>query len=133
MNNRHVLFAGVLLAAAAMLVSCGNTSRSNKAIASTQVTDDTAPASVVYFTREITPESLVKVYEALGREATGRVAVKISTGEMGGHNYLKPELIAPLLKKVNGTLVECNTAYIASKLRIVDGIALFLSIPSRAV
>ena len=115
MNNRHILFAGVLMAAAAMLVSCGNTSRSNKAIVPTQVTDDAAPASVVYFTREITPESLVKVYEALGREATGRVAVKISTGEMGGHNYLKPELIAPLIKKVNGTIVECNTAYGGSR------------------
>ena len=115
MNSKHIFLFSVLCAAAAALVSCGNTSRSNKAIASTQVTDDAAPASVVYFTREITPESLVKVYEALGREATGRVAVKISTGEMGGHNYLKPELIAPLIKKVNGTIVECNTAYGGSR------------------
>ena len=44
----------------------------------------------VYFTKEITPESLVKIYEALGVEATGKVGVKISTGEAGGHNYLKP-------------------------------------------
>ena len=65
----------------------------------------------VYFTSEITPESLVKIYEALGREATGRVAVKISTGEPGGHNYLKPELISKLVDKVGGTIVECNTAY----------------------
>jgi uncharacterized Fe-S center protein len=65
----------------------------------------------VYFTSEITPESLVKIYEALGREATGKVAVKISTGEPGGHNYLKPELIKGLVDKVKGTIVECNTAY----------------------
>lgn len=67
--------------------------------------------SKVYVTREITPESLVRIYKALGVEATGRVAVKISTGEPGGHNYLKPELIEQLVKTVNGTIVECNTAY----------------------
>ena len=66
---------------------------------------------VVYMTKEISPEALVRIYEALGRTAEGRVAVKISTGEAGGHNYLKPELIASLVQKVNGTIVECNTAY----------------------
>lgn len=65
----------------------------------------------VYMTKEITPESLVKIYQALGVEAKGNVAVKISTGEPGGHNYLKPELIKDLVQKVNGTIVECNTAY----------------------
>ena len=65
----------------------------------------------VYFTSEITPESLVKIYEYLGVEATGKVGVKISTGELGGHNYLKPELIKDLVNKVNGTIVDCNTAY----------------------
>ena len=65
----------------------------------------------VYFIKEITPENLVKVYEALGRKAEGKVAVKLSTGEPGGHNFLQPVLIAPLVKKVNGTIVECNTAY----------------------
>lgn len=67
--------------------------------------------SKVYMTKEITPESLVRIYEALGRQAHGRVAVKISTGEAGGHNYLKPELIKELVGKVDGTIVECNTAY----------------------
>ena len=67
--------------------------------------------SKVYFTKEITPEALVKIYKALGVEATGRVAVKISTGEPGGHNYLKPTLIRDLVKEVDGTIVECNTAY----------------------
>ena len=61
--------------------------------------------SKVYFTKEITPESLVKVYKALGVEPTGRVAVKISTGEPGGHNYLKPTLIRNLVDEVKGTIV----------------------------
>lgn len=65
----------------------------------------------VYFTKEITPQALVKIYEALGVKAHGRVAVKISTGEAGGHNYLKPTLIRDLVDKVNGTIVECNAAY----------------------
>lgn len=65
----------------------------------------------VYFIKEISSENLVKIYEALGREATGKVAVKISTGEPGGHNFLQPALIAPLVQKVDGTIVECNTAY----------------------
>ncbi|MCF0194432.1 MAG: DUF362 domain-containing protein [Bacteroidaceae bacterium] len=65
----------------------------------------------VYFTREITLEALVKVYEALGVEAQGRVCVKISTGEGGNTHYLKPTLIRNLVDKVNGTIVECCTAY----------------------
>ena len=65
----------------------------------------------VYFTKTITPESLVKIYEALGRELHGKTAVKISTGEPGGHNFLQPSLIAPLVQKLQGTIVECNTAY----------------------
>ena len=67
--------------------------------------------SKVYFTKEITPESLVKIYEALGVEATGKVGIKISTGEAGGHNYLKPELIKTLVNKLNANILECNTAY----------------------
>lgn len=65
----------------------------------------------VYMFTKISPENLVKIYEALGREATGKVAVKLSTGEPGGHNFLQPALIKDLVKKVNGTIVECNTAY----------------------
>ena len=67
--------------------------------------------STVYLTREITPESLVNIYKALGVEAKGRVAVKISTGEGSNPNYLKPELIKDLVLEVDGTIVECNTAY----------------------
>ncbi len=67
--------------------------------------------SKVYFTKEITPESLIKMYETLGIELKGKVAVKLSTGEPGGHHFLNPNLIKDLVHKVNGTIVECNTAY----------------------
>ena len=67
--------------------------------------------SKVYVTREISPESLVRIYKALGVPAQGRVAVKISTGEAGNPNYLRPTLIKDLVYEVNGTIVECNTAY----------------------
>ena len=65
----------------------------------------------VYFTKEITPESLVKIYETLGWNPTGKVGVKISTGEPPRSNYLRAELIGDLVKKVDGTIIECNTAY----------------------
>ena len=65
----------------------------------------------VYFTEEITPEALQRIYHALGVSLKGKVAVKISTGEPGGHNFLQPALIAPLVKELSGTIVECNTAY----------------------
>ena len=65
----------------------------------------------VYFTKDITPESLVNIYNKLGVELTGKVGIKISTGEPGGNNYLKPELIKDLVNKLNGTIIECNTAY----------------------
>ena len=72
--------------------------------------DETGKATV-YMTTEISPEALVKIYKALGHEATGRVAVKISTGEGGNTHYLKPDLIRNLVEEVNGTIVECCTAY----------------------
>lgn len=67
--------------------------------------------SVVYFTKEITPESLIRIYKALGVSLKGKIAVKISTGEPGGHNFLQPALIEPLVNRLDGTIVECNTAY----------------------
>lgn len=74
--------------------------------------DVTAAPAKVYMTRDISPAGLKAVYEALGRPAEGRkVAVKISTGEPGGNNYLKPALIGDLVREVKGTIVECNTAY----------------------
>ena len=71
--------------------------------------------STVYFTSEITPESLVKIFHALGVEPKGRVAVKISTGESAQSNHLRPEFIKNLVEDVDGTLVECNTAYWGSR------------------
>ena len=65
----------------------------------------------VYFTKEITPESLIRIYQALGKELKGKVGVKISTGEPGGHNYLHPELIGDLVHLLDGTIIECCTAY----------------------
>ncbi len=68
--------------------------------------------SKVFMTRDISPESLVKIFETLGRPSQGkRVAVKISTGEAGNPNYLSPDLIRNLVDTVHGTIVECNTAY----------------------
>lgn len=67
--------------------------------------------SIVYFTKEINKDSLVKIYEKLGVELKGRVAVKLSSGEPGGHNFLSPSLIKDLVQKLDGTIVECCTAY----------------------
>ncbi|MCM1176117.1 MAG: DUF362 domain-containing protein [Bacteroides sp.] len=87
---------------------CGNARNSKKQVSS-EVPEAAAP--VVYMFKEISSGNLVKIYEALGREATGKVAVKLSTGEPGGHNFLQPSLIRELVERVNGTIVECNTAY----------------------
>ena len=76
--------------------------------------------SKVFFTKEITPENLIKIYDALGTELTGKVAVKLSTGEAGGHYYLNPKLIKDLVHKVNGTIVECNTAYAGKRNKTKD-------------
>lgn len=65
----------------------------------------------VYFTKELTPESVVKMYEVLNKELPGRVAVKVHSGEQGNQNYLKPLFMSQIVKRVNGTIVECNTAY----------------------
>lgn len=65
----------------------------------------------VYFTKEITPEAVIKMYKALGKELPGKVAVKVHSGEKGNQNYLRPEFMRPMVEAVNGTIVECNTAY----------------------
>ncbi len=72
-------------------------------------------APVVYMTKDITPEALVEIYDKLNFNAEGNVAVKMSTGEPPASNYLRPELIGSLVKKVDGTIVECNTAYGGSR------------------
>ena len=79
-------------------------------------TPKTAPAEpVVYFTSDISAEGLVRLYQQLGWQPTGKVAVKISTGEPPASNYLRPELIGDLVRLVDGTIVECNTAYGGSR------------------
>ncbi len=65
----------------------------------------------VYFTSEITPEAVIRMYEALGRALSGNVAVKLHSGEKGNQNYLRPEFVKPMVEYVGGTVVECNTAY----------------------
>ena len=67
--------------------------------------------SKVYFTKEITPENIVKMYDVLGIKLPGKVAVKLHSGEQGNQNYLKPEFVKPMIEHINGTVVECNTAY----------------------
>ena len=74
----------------------------------------------VYFTKEITPESLVKIFKAVGYDLKGNVGVKISTGEPGGHNYLKPELIKDIVEYLNGTIVENCTAYGGKRQKLED-------------
>ncbi|MBS5863147.1 MAG: DUF362 domain-containing protein [Clostridium sp.] len=65
----------------------------------------------VYFTKEITPESVIKMYETLGKELPGKVAVKLHSGEQGNQNYIRPEFVKAIVERVNGTVVECNAAY----------------------
>ena len=74
--------------------------------------------SKVLFTKEISTSGLVKIYEALGKKLNGKVAVKLHSGEEGNQNYLRPEFVRELIHRVNGTVVECNTAYIGASIAI---------------
>ena len=65
----------------------------------------------VYFTSKVTPKDMIEIYEKLGVKLTGKVAVKLHSGEKGNQNYLRPEFVKEIVKYVNGTVVECNTAY----------------------
>lgn len=109
---KRKLFTG-LLSIITLTAAIGCSPAKSNAEANTESAPATDGATLpkVYMFKEINPDNLVKIYEALGREATGKVAVKISTGEPGGHNFLQPALIKDLVSKVNGTIVECNTAY----------------------
>ena len=66
---------------------------------------------IVYFTKEITPESLIKIYKKINSPLTGNIAIKLHSGEDGNQNYVKPEFVKDLIDYVNGIVVECNTAY----------------------
>ena len=102
------LAIAIALAGSSCTRSQGSNNNNNS---SSTDTTATAVAPKVYMYKTINAENLVKIYKALGREATGKVAVKVSTGEPGGHNFLQPALIKDLVQSVNGTIVECNTAY----------------------
>ena len=69
----------------------------------------------VYFTKDITSENLVKLYNVLNKELKGKVAVKVHSGEEGNQNYLQPEFLKDIIERVNGTVVECNTAYAGAR------------------
>ncbi len=109
----RTLFSAMALALSSVaMAACSSSNEKGEVQTETgKTTTSTAEPAKVYMTHDITPEGLIAVYEALGREAIGKVAVKLSTGEPGGHNYLQPALIKDLVQRVNGTIVECNTAY----------------------
>lgn len=71
--------------------------------------------SKVLFTRTISPEMVLTMYEKLGKELTGHIAIKLHSGEEGNQNFLKPEFWAPIIRYLDGTVVECNTAYEGSR------------------
>ena len=95
------------------LSACGGNKQAESNVVAAE--PEAAQKATVYFTKDITPESLVKIYKALGVEPSGKVAVKISTGEGGNPHYLKPTLIRGLVEEVDGTIVECCTAYGGSR------------------
>lgn len=119
MNRREWLkWAAASLASSAVLptslIACGEDHKPLPEPAPGEEPDHdepTGPASPVWMTTDLSAAGLLAIYQATGRLATGRVAVKISTGEPGGHHYLQPSLITDLVHEVNGTIVECNTAY----------------------
>lgn len=76
--------------------------------------------STVYFIKRINAENLVRIYQALGREAHGRVAIKLSTGEAGNPNHLSTDVIKQLVRMLDGTIVECNTAYEGARLHTAE-------------
>lgn len=121
--------AGLSILASTMLAGCADQSSSRnpgiesnstgKEIASSAAVESTASSSdsgtQVFFTTNISPEGLDRIWSALGVAAAGNIAVKLSTGEPGGHNFLQPSLIGGLVQKLNATIVECNTAYGGSR------------------
>lgn len=109
----------IAVSVATAMTSCAG---SGAKTAETEALADSLTDSVatVYFIKEISPESLMKIYDALGRKAEGRVAVKLSTGEAGNRNHLSPELIKCLVDTVHGTIVECNTAYAGKRMKTED-------------
>lgn len=145
MTRKQVIALGMAVLSAGVLAACGSdTGTDTSAAATTEATttaaavtgigETTAPemaaaneaantvnsaageASVVYFTSDLSSEGLMKVYQQLNWNPEGKVAVKVSTGEPPASNYLDPELIKDLVQSVDGTIVECNTAYGGSRI-----------------
>lgn len=104
----------ILLLVITVLSACGHKATSARQNAAQD------GLSTVYMTQDISPEALLRIFHALNVTPEGKVAVKISTGEPGGHHYLQPSLIAPLVQEVNGTIVECNTAYHGKRFENAD-------------
>lgn len=99
------------LAAMLALTACAKNQSENQGDVAYEASTEQNDSATVYFIKDVTPENLVKIYKALGRDAKGKVAVKISTGESEKTGYIRPDFMAPLLKEFDGTIVECNTAY----------------------
>lgn len=107
MKRKNTVITMLMMLVSITASACGN-HKNNKSSENDQSTE----TAKVFITKEISSESLVRIYQALGREAKGnKVAIKVSTGEPGGNNYLKPELIKKLVQSVHGTIIESNTAY----------------------
>lgn len=114
MKKSSLLFAGFLAAA---MVSCS----SSTAKSDNQAEEVVDSVSTVYFIKDITPENLIKVYQAIGRKAEGhKVGVKISTGESNKSNHLDTALIKDFVHMIDGTFIECNTAYAGNRMSTAD-------------
>ncbi len=126
MKKTTLLLIWIILTTAAFLAGCGGTEPAQTPEPDPSVTTnggyqvtpealthntDDRSAPVVYFTPEISPEALVRAYDALDVPLDGHVGIKMATGESTRSNYLRPKLIAQLVHKLDGTIVECNTAY----------------------
>ena len=112
MNKLIASIAGASLAISAM--SCGGHAKADSEGADSTATDSTV--STVYYIKDITPENLVKIYQALERQAEGnKIGIKISTGESNKSNHLDTALIAPLVRTIGGTFIEGNTAYAGNR------------------
>ena len=129
--KKRFFLAAITLSAVLFLTACGSKAsvpsagsdgteeQNEESSGTTEQREETENSSgdlpVVFFTSDISPEGLVRIYEALDWKPSGKVAVKISTGEPPASNYLRPELIRDLVQKLDGTIVECNTAYGGSR------------------
>lgn len=109
-NFKTALGALMLLIVIFVISACYTDSEESRKKETQKVTKK-SDKPVVYITNDITSEGLIAIHKTLNRKLPGKVAVKISTGEPGGKNYLSPDLIKELVQSVSGTIVECNTAY----------------------